>query len=246
MTYSAEHHEDPAAPAEQAGEPQLLVSPGIVSVFGLASALRPTDGFPETYVAQAVALNTPPLEAAVTGRAQSTAALDFTAQQRIEARARTIVTAPYESEPITALDELARISAWFEGSIAGKSDDVIATEMEISRRTLNRLSARVRQHLGVTNQASAVYSILLHGHEYGKRRLGAQVPVMTPNRLLHLYLGALGIEDQEALELTHVGPNVSLAQVKRLRRQTIHQLGAKALPKAILKAYQVGLFRQLD
>lgn len=246
MTNYAEHHHELGEPAEVTSTPELLVSPDIVAIFGLASVLQPAAGFPEAYVDRVYTINMPSLAAEVTGRTQASVLLDFEAKQRIAARARTIVAAPYVSEISFDLPELARIEAWLDGSIAGKSDEVIAESMGISRRTLNRLSTDIRQHLGASNQASAVYGILLHGHPYGKRRLGAQPPVMTPNRLLHLYLASLGFEEREAVELTKVGPNVSLAQVKSARRQAVRQLGGKVLSQGIVAAYRVGLFRQLD
>lgn len=247
MTHSAEYNNALPGPGEYTGVVQpISPSPGMVSVFGLASVLRSEANLSTPHIDSALLVNMPPLETQVADKLEPIVPLAEDAQERIKERARSIVVAPYTHEATFSVAELAKFETWFNGSVTGMSDAAIARSMDISRRTLIRIGTNIREYLDVPNQASAVYSILLHGHELGRRAPDVQTPRMTINRFLHLYLAALGFEEREAVELTNVNPNVSLSQVKGARRTAVYQLGGRALSEGILAAYRVGLFRPLD
>ncbi|HUB94201.1 MAG TPA: hypothetical protein VMB52_06895 [Verrucomicrobiae bacterium] len=237
------------APAIEPGQ----LYPGVAYVFmqGAMSDLRLDVAADRT--ARAYLRNVPPLEVEVSPNGP-TVALDDSTQAQITGRARELVTIPYGSKVDFTEREMLINQGWLNGIAVGMTEGQIATGLGITVRQMKKALREMHAYLGIHNQPATVYSLLLHGVEHGRRVSQAHTPELTPNRRLQFYLGALGFELHEVVELLTNDPRLeyepNISQVSDLRREAAMQMVGQrkspgSLAKAIMAAFQNGYFTAL-
>lgn len=215
---------------------RAVLSPAIISIFGLRGVYDVASYYDDSNASQAYRINMPALEVQPGPKGSLIVPLSRTAQRAIHERSRSIVSIPNAGHEQFEHRELLRFQQWLDAMAAGKGEAEIGP-----RRTVGRISGRMRDYLGATNQASTMYSALLHGYVPDVSVPDIDRPDLTVNRNLHLYLAALGFEATEAARLT--GKKDS--EVKALRLQAAKKLGATAMTQAITHAFMVGLYMPL-
>jgi hypothetical protein len=217
-------------------------SPDIIAIFGIQHALgNPYSGKCPT-ISGAYKLNMPILDVQAGPTGSPIVPLALKARRKIRARSRQIVDIPYEHQANYELNELLRYQRWLDCMAVGMSEEEVAEQLDVGRRTVGRVSGQMREHLGATNQAAIMYGALLHGYTPDITPPLAARPTLTINRNLHLYLAALGFEAGEAADMT--GQKAS--DVRFLRINAARRLGAKAMTQAITHAFLIGHFKPLS
>lgn len=186
-------------------------------------------------------INMPPSPLAVkVGRA--VVPLADRAQHTIHERAKDLLGMPYGLPPSYSNRELRLLQAYLDGTSAGMTETSIADRLGVDLHEFSSISESARDYLGVPNQASVMYNTRLHGFKPSSRPPHVEVPKLTINRSLHLYLGALGFSGVEAADLTGNTPE----NVKTVRTYIREKFAAQTFAQTVSNAFESGYYTPLD
>jgi DNA-binding CsgD family transcriptional regulator len=151
------------------------------------------------------------------------------------------VAAPFANDTSFTELEQARLQTWLDGTALGMSQAEIGECIGVTNRTVQRLAARLCDHLGVFNTAGAMYSAGLHGYKPSLRLPAGNQPRLTPSARSQFYLGALGLSVKETARLTHA----TTTDITSTRSRISRAFGAKNTAQAIALAFELGYFTPL-